>query len=73
MGTVADLLVVVVYCLGFYTLLGVVAGLFEWWVARPKRMRRQSMAHPVFPQGRSRRHWRKALGRTGGLSGVYSP
>ena len=45
MEIMADLLVVVVYCLGVYTLLAVVAGLFEWWESRLRRKRSNSSFH----------------------------
>ena len=75
MGTIADLLVVVVYCLGVYTLLGVVAALFEWWAARSRRAGSRVMGYSGFSKGkgRARVHRQKAPEGTVGLSGVYGP
>ena len=62
MDVVADLLVVVVYCLGVYTLLALVAGVFEWWESRlrrpqngwkrfPTRMNRRSQSRGAAVEG----------------------
>ena len=72
MGTIADLLVVVLYCLGVYTLLGVVAGLFEWWAVRSKRVRPGVTEYSAFSQGRVRGHRQNAPGKTLGLSGIFN-
>ncbi len=75
MGTIADLLVVVVYCLGVYTLLGVVAALFEWWAARSRRSGYRVSGYSTYVkgEGRARVHGQKASERDVGLSGVYGP
>ncbi len=48
MDSMTDLLVVVVYCLGVYTLLGVVAGLYEWGEARLRRTPPGLIHYPAF-------------------------
>ena len=60
MDTMADLLVVVVYCLGVYTLLGVVAGLFEWGESRLRRTQRGLTHYPAFATRRTRADREKA-------------
>ena len=62
MDTMADLLVVVVYCLGVYTLLGVVAGLFEWGESRLRRAQRGLIHYPAFASRRTHADSERAPG-----------
>ena len=73
MDIMADLLVVVVYCLGVYTLFAVVAGLFEWWESRLRRRQNgwRYLPTPMNQGGRLRAGQR--TDRSGDLSGVFSP
>ncbi len=52
MDSMTDLLVLVVYCLGVYTLLGVVAGLYEWGEARLRRTQRGLTKYTAVSRGR---------------------
>ena len=70
MDTMADLLVVVVYCLGVYTLLGVVAGLFEWGEYRLRRTQRGLNHYRVFANRRANADGEKVSDQASNLSRV---
>lgn len=73
MDSMTDLLVLVVYCLGVYTVLGVVAGLFEWGEARWRRTRRGLTKYTAVSQGRPHVDSEYAPDQSNDFSGLYNP